>query len=271
MSEGQRIPYHASALPVPNALGILILAPHPDDEVFGCGGSAALYALAGVPVQALILTDGGLWGIAPPGMDVVTARQMESRAAAQVLGCREPIFVDYADRSLEKKGIEMVELIVCHMKNCGANVLMAPSLWEIHPDHHAVAIAAVSAIQQCGTGYTLVQYEVGAPLLPNVLIDVTPVWKSKQRAIACFTSQLAMQGYDRHVTALNIYRTYTLQADVEAAEGMRVATPQEAAQDPFGLIFNGRAHPLLDKVAESRKKFSPWIANMFKPRQKKQA
>ena len=271
MSEGQRIPYQASALPVPNALGVLILAPHPDDEVFGCGGSAALYALAGVPVQALILTDGGLWGIAPPGLDVVTARQIESRAAARVLGCREPIFVNYADRSLENKGTEMVELIVWHMKNCGANVLMAPSLWEIHPDHHAVAIAAIAAIQQCGLGYTLVQYEVGAPLLPNMLIDVTSVWKSKQRAIACFTSQLAMQGYDRHVTALNIYRTYTLQADVEAAEGMRVATPQEVAEDPFGLIFKGSAHPLRNKATKSRKKFSCWLASMFRLRQKKQA
>jgi len=271
MSEDQRIPYHASTLPVPDAAGLLVLAPHPDDEVFGCGGCSALYALSGVPVQALILTDGGLWGIPPPGMDVVTARQAESRAAAKVLKCREPVFASYADRSLDGMGNDLVDLIVRQMKECGADVLLAPSLWEIHPDHRAAALAAISAIQQCGPGYTLVQYEVGAPLLPNVLIDVTPVWKLKQQAISCFTSQLAMQGYDRHISALNVYRTYTLSDAVEAAEGLRVATPREAAEDPFGLVFKGSTHPVLNKIAEPEGCFSHWLTRLFKPRQKKQA
>ncbi|MBH2042942.1 MAG: PIG-L family deacetylase [Comamonadaceae bacterium] len=267
MSEDQRIPYQASTLPVAGAVGVLVLAPHPDDEVFGCGGCAALYALSGVPVQALILTDGGLWGVPPPGMDVATARQAEARAAARVLDCREPIFANYADRSLETAGNELVDLIVRQMKECGADVLLAPSLWEIHPDHRAAALAAISAIQQCGVGYTLVQYEVGAPLLPNVLIDVTPVWKRKQQAIACFASQLAMQGYDRHISALNIFRTYTLPAAVEAAEGLRVATPQEAVEDPFGLIFRGSAHPVFNRTAEPEGWFARLLASLFKPRQ----
>lgn len=267
MSEDQRIPYHSSTLPVSDALGVLVLSPHPDDEVFGCGGCAALYVCSGVPVQALILTDGGLYGVPPPDMDVVTARQAEARAAAKVLGCREPIFADYADRSLETVGSELIDLIVRHMKELGANVLLAPSLWEIHPDHRAAALAAIAAIKHCGEGYTLVQYEVGATLLPNVLIDVTSVWKRKQQAMACFTSQLAMQGYDRHINALNIFRTYTLSASVEAAEGLRVATPMEAAEDPFGLIFKGSAHPVFNKPVEAVGLFTRLFSGLFKPRQ----
>ena len=58
MSEGQHIPYAASALPVPHARSVLVLAPHPDDETIGCGGCAALYAQAGIPVRALVMTDG---------------------------------------------------------------------------------------------------------------------------------------------------------------------------------------------------------------------
>ena len=245
MSEGQHIPYAAVSLPVPGARGVLALAPHPDDEVFGCGGCSALYAMAGVPVQALILTDGGLWGVPPPGESVVVTRQKEARAAALVLGYREPVFAAFADRSLETSE-QLVQVIVKQVRDCGADVLLAPSMWEIHPDHRATALAAIEAIVQLGDGYTLVQYEVGAPLLPNILLDITPVWERKQQAMACFVSQLAMQAYDRHIRALNIFRTYTLGSSIEAAEGLRVANPQQARDDPFGLVFQGNRHPVAE-------------------------
>jgi len=40
----------------------------------------------------------------------------------------------------------------------------------------------------------------------------------KQRAMACFASQMQIQAYDEHILALNRYRTYTLPAHVKAAE-----------------------------------------------------
>lgn len=244
MSEGQHIPYAASALPVPYARSVLVLAPHPDDETIGCGGSAALYAQAGIPVQALVCTDGGLWGVAPPGASIVATREAETQAAARVLGCRPPIFARHADRSLQYCPA-LVQEIVAQARACQAETLFAPSLWEVHPDHRALAQAAIDAIGLLGAGHTLVQYEVGMPLLPNVLVDITPVLQRKQQAMACFASQLAMQAYDRHVNALNVFRTYTLPASVLAAEGLRVCTPQEAREDPYGLVFQGHPHPVL--------------------------
>lgn len=251
MNEGQRIPYEASALPVPGARRVLVVAPHPDDEVFGCGGSAALYARAGVPVRALILTDGGLWGVPPAGVGVVEARQAEARRAAAVLGCEPPAFGGYADRSLLQQA-GLARHLEQAMRDQGADVLLAPSPWEVHPDHQAAAMAALAAIAALGEGHTLVQYEVGAPLLPNVLVDITPAWERKQQAMACFESQLAMQRYDRHVSALNVMRSYTLPGTVEAAEALRVATPAEAAQDPFGLVYRGHPHPVCGFIPRPR-------------------
>ncbi|HEY9208098.1 MAG TPA: PIG-L deacetylase family protein [Acidovorax sp.] len=250
MSEGQHIPYQASALPVAQARSVLVLAPHPDDETIGCGGSAALYAQAGIPVQALVFTDGALWGVAPPGMGVVEAREAETRAAAQVLGCAEPLFARHPDRHLPT-GSALVGEIVAQVRASRADTVFAPSLWEVHPDHRALAQAAIAAIVQLGAGHTLVQYEVGMPLLPNVLVDITPVLQRKQQAMACFASQLAMQAYDRHVNALNVFRTYTLPAAVLAAEGFRVCNPQEARDDPYGLVFQGHAHPALTAMSDS--------------------
>jgi LmbE family N-acetylglucosaminyl deacetylase len=252
MSEGQRIPYDAAALPVPGARSVLVLAPHPDDEVFGCGGCAALYARAGVAVQALLLTDGGLWGVPPAGVSVVDARKAEARRAAAVLGCRPPLFGPYSDRGLAADAA-LVKFIVREARACAADLLLAPSPWEVHPDHVAAAWAAIEAVAQLGPQARLAQYEVGSPLQPNVLLDITPVWGKKREAMACFVSQLAMQRYDRHVEALNVFRTYTLGAAVEAAEGLRVASAEEARDDPYGLVFRGSRHPLADFIPRPRK------------------
>jgi LmbE family N-acetylglucosaminyl deacetylase len=243
MSEAHHIPYAASALPLDGARSVLVLAPHPDDEVFGCGGSAALLRQAGVRVRALILTDGGLWGVPPEGRGIVETREEEARQAARVLGCDEPLFARLPDRSLVPDGA-LIELVLRHARAAAADVLMAPSPWEIHPDHRAVALAAIEAVQALQADARLVQYEIGAPLLPNVLVNISPVHALKRDAMECFRSQLAMQAYDRHVHALNVFRTYTLRGDVTAAEAMRIATAAQARQDPFGLDHGGNLHPV---------------------------
>ena len=91
-------------------------------------------------------------------------------------------------------------------------------------------------------------------------VDITPVLECKHKAMACFVSQLAMQAYDRHVNALNVFRTYTLPASVLAAEGFRVCTPQEARDDPYGLMFQGHAHPALAamRVTGGAMTFADW-------------
>ena len=89
--ESDLIPYHACiALP---ARAALVLAPHPDDEVFGCGGAIASHVALGQPVCVVVLTDGALYGDA-------LLRQHESCAAAAVLGYGLPEFWAYPDRGL---------------------------------------------------------------------------------------------------------------------------------------------------------------------------
>src|SRR5437870_11099503 len=72
---------------------LLVLAPHPDDEVIGCGGLVALHLREGRKVRVVVATDGGEAG--EPG-----ERQRESRAAVASLGSAEVEFLNFPDRHL---------------------------------------------------------------------------------------------------------------------------------------------------------------------------
>lgn len=215
-SESDLIPYDAAYRVGDGAA--LVLAPHPDDEVFGCAGAIMRHVAAGEPVTVIILTDGG--GFQAKGLERdahIARRRRESEAAAVILGYGDPQFWGYRDRNLIYG-----EPLIRHL--CEATVaaeaqwLYAPSPYELHPDHRHLSFAALEVARRLGDGITLAFYEIGAPLQPNLLLDITDLLERKRRAITCFTSQIAEQAYDRHVEALNRYRTYTLPREVEVAE-----------------------------------------------------
>lgn len=209
--------------PLPPARSVLVLAPHPDDEVFGCGGCAALYARAGAAVQPHILTDGGGHLSGAQRDAVVALRRAESTRAAQILGTTAPTFGSWQDRQLgaaDDLSSHLGELI----RATAADIVFAPSPWEVHPDHRAAAWAALRAVNALylaqGKAPVLAFYEVGAPLRPNHLVDISAVADTKRLAMGAFASQLAQQRYDVHIAALNTFRTYTVAGDVAAVEAM---------------------------------------------------
>lgn len=206
--ESDLVPYAAvTAIP---ARSVLVLAPHPDDEVFGCGGAIRSHVLQGVPVCTVIMTDGAKYGSS-------ALRSSESRVAAHVLGYGEPDFWGLPDRALLYSQA-LLTRIIDKIKAIDADLVYAPSPWEVHPDHRQLSMLAAQAVLQAGGGRRLAYYEVGAALKPNLLLDLTPVLNCKKQAMLCFASQLEKQDYSRHILALNQYRTYTLSPHISAAE-----------------------------------------------------
>jgi LmbE family N-acetylglucosaminyl deacetylase len=224
------LPYSPSSLPV--AQNVLVLAPHPDDEIFGCGGCLALYRRAGVNIHVYVLSDGAGYAEAEDRAEIYLTRQAETNAALASLGIGPAVFEGLADRSLAAQA-ELSSLIAEKVRQHQVDVILAPSMWEIHPDHLATFRAAWSAateLLRAGEPVpTLLLYEVGAPQCANLLVDITQVWSEKQSAMLLFPSQLAHQDYTRHIQALNTYRTYTLPASVRFAEALSLVTPDQIA------------------------------------------
>lgn len=225
--EATCIPYHAChGL---SAKTVLVLAPHPDDEVFGCAGALVHHLQAGCRIVVIVLSDGA-FGAADQTDEVIAVREAESCAAAALLGYPDPDFWRLPDRGIicDK---QLISRVIAAIQAADADLIYAPALSEIHPDHRATAMAAVEAVRHLGPGHRLAMYEIGIPLSPNVLVDISDQAHLKHQAMQCFVSQLKVQAYDKHIAALNCFRTYTLPKTVTMAEAYRLYEADQIPQE----------------------------------------
>ncbi|MCW5618175.1 MAG: PIG-L family deacetylase [Nitrosomonas sp.] len=230
--ENLLIPYQAAGNITANR--VLVLAPHPDDEVFGCGGAIMRHIAQHVPVHVIIVTDGA-YGVSPDETtEYARQRRNESIAAAAILGYGTPTFWQQPDRGLYY-GEKLIGEISAAIHDTQADLIYAPSVYEIHPDHRALAMAALEAVRRCSNPAQLALYEIGQPFQPNLLLDISDLAARKMEAMRCFASQNAKQRYDLHIAALNRYRTYTLPDKVTAAEAYILTDTEALVGDPLKL------------------------------------
>jgi LmbE family N-acetylglucosaminyl deacetylase/glycosyltransferase involved in cell wall biosynthesis len=197
---------------------VLVFAPHPDDEVFSCGGAIVRHVEHGDPLKVIIATDGGYPVTGQQSIpEYKKIRKEESRNAAKVLGYGEPEFLGYEDR-----GLKFDEKLIIHLHDIISKFqpqfVYLPAHSEIHPDHRILSKAVTEAAKRYQPNINLIYTELGQIQSVNLLLDITDVHDQLNRAIDCFPSQLAVLDYKHFITALHTYRTYTLGKEVKYAE-----------------------------------------------------
>jgi len=161
---------------------VLVLAPHPDDEILGCGGATALLCAKGRAIRTLIATDGErlpVPGVQP--LEVGELRREDALRAAVVLGAPPPVFLGFGDGSLAAVLNDLSAVISRHVAEFRPDALYAPWLFDAHADHRALAMAVALASVPATT--EVWGYEVWAASPANRLVDVTSVWDDKNRAL----------------------------------------------------------------------------------------
>lgn len=192
----------------------VLLAPHPDDEVFGCGGLLALWSKEGVQAKVVVLTGGQAQG---EGMQ----RQAESQIAASQLGNYCLDFWSLPDRELRCTQA-LVQRIATYLKEVQADILLVPALHEPHPDHQACALAALWSLAKLPQIIDLCFYESGTALVHFThVVDITSVQAQKMQAMRAFGSQEEVQPYSSRIAALNHFRALTLGPHAQAAEALQ--------------------------------------------------
>ncbi len=195
----------------------LVLAPHADDEVFGCGGLMALARAQGAEVRALVVTDGSQSHPDTPAHEVTNLRQQEARAAAGVLG-HEVVFLAFKDRAL-RYGEELITALTDAMQAYGPDLVLCTPPTEPHPDHQSLGLAAMAAVMRMQQRPDLAWYESGHLMVHATHVcDITEVAARKTEAMHCFVSQQSLLDYTRCIEAKDRFRSITLGGESRAAE-----------------------------------------------------
>ncbi len=216
-----------------SARSVLVVAPHYDDEVLGCGGLLAALIEGGVRANVLFLSDGagGIEGADDPAAYSERRRQ-EADAVAALFGFAAT-HLDLPDGQLQHRIGEIRAAFVEALAEHQPDLLLVPSPLEVTPDHQA-AFAAVHEVLSsrrdaptatdpglAGAGPVVLTYEVNHPHHPDLLVDVGTQIDRLREAMALYASQQERHDYLSAALGLRQYRTHTLAPEVEAAEGYR--------------------------------------------------
>jgi len=283
LQESDIVPYHLSP---PPGERVIVLAPHPDDETLGCGGTIRLLLEAKKEVKVIFLTSGdkadpddprsqvsrgsiegkltppspplklrgGLGALSPMAGENegkrgfgdashVTAysllREKEAEKALRALGVSDYEFLRFPDRELFMHYEEVRERLEGVLEAFRPDTIYSPSMAELHPDHRATAALSLEIQKAKSAGSVrgerhsasvrIVFYEVALPLRPNLLVDVTYVYRRKVKAVKKYKSQLRLKDYLRCITALNTFRSLTVEGPryVEAFWGVDIPLNEE--------------------------------------------
>lgn len=187
---------------------VLAVAPHPDDEAIGCGGSLRQHALRGDEVHALFLTSGELGLPQLERAEAWTVREREAEEAGAVLGLAGQRFLRRPDWGLAEQREDLVVAVARELDRAAPDRILVPHAGEWHPDHRAAHAAVLAAARRLGLALELIgTYELWTPLAAHdELADISAVMDDKLAAIRRYPSQLAAFDYVQAVTGLNAYR-----------------------------------------------------------------
>jgi LmbE family N-acetylglucosaminyl deacetylase len=214
MIESELYPYRTSDF---SDRDCLVIAPHPDDESIGCGGSIVRHRKKGSRVKIIFLTSGDkgdFQGVF--GDDYLKTRRESARKAVSVLGVEEYEFWEFGDRELYREKDSAYERLRQEAGEFKPEVIYVPSPYEVNPDHRTASSLGWRLYED--TGACIAFYEILMSVHPNVLVDISEEFRKKEKAIRCYATELHYNDYVDKVKGLNRFRTATLSQDVQYAE-----------------------------------------------------
>jgi N-acetylglucosamine malate deacetylase 1 len=226
-----------------NTNNVLVLAPHPDDESFGCGGTIKQITSSGGNVDVVFMTRGenGVEHDAPATMTVYQGlaqqRSQEAIAACRILGVRAASFLGGHDGHLDRQP-ELFGEVLRVLHQGGYRSVFCPWPHDGHPDHAATYGMLAAALPHYPYPIEVWLYEVWTPLEPNMVIPIDSTIDAKLEAMRAHASQLKVMDYLTAFRALAQYRSL-LYTSSKYAEAFYTCDSQQLID---GQSFPWQAH-----------------------------
>ena len=208
---------------------MLVVAPHPDDEVLGPGGTVARWVHEGAVVTVVIVTMAG-----PPVFteDDLRIGRAEAAAAHAVLGVAETLFLPLPAAGVDTVPHREVNRLLGEVfAHAQPEVVLLPFVGDLHRDHQEIFLSGMVCARPGRPGApgavyayeTLSETNWNAPFLtpgflPNVFVDISDHLETKLAAMSCYSTQLRPPPHERSLEAIRALATLR-----GAAVGFRAA------------------------------------------------
>lgn len=229
---------------------VMVIVAHPDDIEFSSAGTIARWVRQGAEVCYVLVTSGDV-GIADTSIsreDAIRIREAEQTEAARIVGVhnvvylREPDGMVEATLALRKKLVREIRRFKPDTVITGdPTVLWAGGGYINHPDHRAVALAAVDAIfpaagqphlfqeleQEGLSAHKVYKVYIGVWEKAEVYVNITDTVDLKIEALKAHKSQ--MRDWDPTEQVKQWAAETAKGKEMAYAEGYRVVTFEDAA------------------------------------------
>jgi len=182
---------------------LLVIAPHPDDEILGAGRIIASAIARGGSVAVIIATTGSesIPGADPEKLSLQRRQECEAGLIA-LLGKIPPIlFLNEPDGKLDSRAVNVTSpAIASFLAKAAADIILVTDPADGHPDHKA-AFGFATRLIAAGHGRKLlvmpISQRVDGIFDPKDFqqIPVSPYDKQKKAALECHSSQIGGAGF----------------------------------------------------------------------------
>ncbi len=200
-------------------MNILVIAPHPDDEVLGVGGTIAKHVSQGNDVYVCIVTKG-----CEPIFQKSQVEQVrtECNEADEFLGVKKTIYMDFPAAMLETiPRYELNNAFIKLIQSVKPDIVYLPHMGDMQLDHKLVVDAAMVALRPKYNHVVkkILSYETmsetgwNVPIssnefIPIVYVDITEFIEKKMIALDMFKSQVAEYPNTRSIEAVKALAMY---------------------------------------------------------------
>ncbi len=198
---------------------VLIIAPHPDDETLGCGGTLMKYKEQGYKIYWLLCSRFYRFG---KTKESIRAKDEELSTVERLYGFEKRFELGYEAATLTYSDLGgLIGKISKIVNETKPEIILLPNRSDVHSDHQLIFKAGYSCTKNFNFPFIkkVLMYETiseteFAPsvgenyFLPNFFVDVSVFFDRKIKVMELYKSELMTSYYPRNISSIEALGRY---------------------------------------------------------------
>tara|TARA_Y100001970_G_scaffold291997_2_gene431424 strand:- start:1519 stop:2184 length:666 start_codon:yes stop_codon:yes gene_type:complete len=216
---------------------ILVIAPHPDDETIGCGGTLLRHKSKRDQISCILMTK-----LKPNKMwdkNIVAKKEKEIEKVKKIYKFKFYERLDFLPGQLDNLPLSIIISKIANLlEKIKPEIIYIPYINDVHTDHQIISKAALSSAKWFRSNYVkkIYMYETLSEtnfnfskdfaFQPNVFIDISKFLKMKLKISKCYKTEFKKHPFPRSEEA------------IKALAILRGSQSGFKSAESFKLIFN---------------------------------